>query len=161
MVGKLQTVFRGLALAVALVLVLIVVIIASPSGFVSPPFFYNDTPSLPRGFYHAEKTDTLAVGDVVRPGVDGLQGRSIICAPLLTADGNAAGIVQLDSVDDRHPFDHCDLEILAAVTRLVTLAMEYAHLHDRVVQQKVTEIDLATAHRVQEKLLPRRSPAHQ
>ena len=66
MVGRLQTVFRGLALAVALVLVLIVVITTSPSGFVSPPFFYNDTPSLPRGFYHAEKTDTLAVGDVLR-----------------------------------------------------------------------------------------------
>lgn len=89
--------------------------------------------------------------------VDALRDRSIICAPLLTADGRAAGVVQLDSVDSRHPFEHCDLEILVAVTRLVTLAMDYADLHDRVLRQKVTEIDLATAHRVQESILPRRS----
>jgi serine phosphatase RsbU (regulator of sigma subunit) len=89
--------------------------------------------------------------------VDELRGRSILCAPLLTADGRAAGVVQLDSVDSRNPFEHCDLEILVAVTRLVTLAIEYADLHDRAVGQKATEIDLATAHRVQESILPRRS----
>jgi serine phosphatase RsbU (regulator of sigma subunit) len=100
------------------------------------------------------KEEAFARGD----SVDGLQGRSIICAPLLSAGDHAAGVVQLDSVDSRHPFEHCDLEILAAVSRLVTLAMEYAHLHDRALQQKVTEVDLATAHRVQEKLLPRESP---
>ena len=99
------------------------------------------------------KEELFAEGD----SVDELRDRSIICAPLLTADGRAAGVVQLDSVDSRHPFEHCDLEILAAVTRLVTLAMEYADLHDRVLRQKVTEIDLATAHRVQESILPRRS----
>ena len=66
MVFKIQTVFRGLALVTVLVLVLIVVITASPSGFVSLPFFYNDTPSLPRGFYHAEKTEKQVIGGILR-----------------------------------------------------------------------------------------------
>lgn len=49
-----------------LLLVLIGVIMVAPPGFVTPPFFYNDTPSLPLGFYYVEKTDSIGVGDLIR-----------------------------------------------------------------------------------------------
>ena len=49
-----------------LLLVLIGVIVVAPPGFVTPPFFYNDTPSLPKGFYFARKTDSLRLGDLIR-----------------------------------------------------------------------------------------------
>ena len=58
--------FRGLVLVTELMVVLIVVITASPSGFVSPPFIYNDMLSRPHSFYHAGKTDTLVIGDILR-----------------------------------------------------------------------------------------------
>ncbi len=61
--GKL---IRTLALIAALLLALIGVIVVAPEGFVTPPFFYNETPSLPEGFYYGRKTDSLHVGDLVR-----------------------------------------------------------------------------------------------
>ena len=62
--------FRGLVFVAELMVVLIVVITASPLGFISLPFIYNDMPSLPHGFYHAEEADTLVIGDILR-----------VCAP--------------------------------------------------------------------------------
>ena len=64
--GKLGKLARGGAVLTILLLVLIGVIMVAPPGFVTPPFFYNDTPSLPPGFYYVEKTDSIGVGDLIR-----------------------------------------------------------------------------------------------
>lgn len=63
---KLGTLARGGALLTAILMGLIVVIVVAPPGFVTPPFFYNETPSLPPGLYFARKTDSLFLGDLVR-----------------------------------------------------------------------------------------------
>lgn len=64
--NKPGTLARGVALLMVLLLVLIVVIVVAPPGFVTPPFFYNETPSLPPGLYFARKTNSLVPGDLVR-----------------------------------------------------------------------------------------------
>lgn len=71
MMRKLGTVARGGALLTVVLFALIGVIRVAPPGFVTPPFFYNETPSLPKGFYSIRKTDSLAVGDLVRVCVPG------------------------------------------------------------------------------------------
>ena len=63
---KLGTLARGGALLTALLMGLIVMIVIAPPGFVTPPFFYNETPSLPPGLYFARKTDSLVPGDLIR-----------------------------------------------------------------------------------------------
>ncbi len=65
---------RMTALITAFLLALIGLIRFAPAGFVTPPLFYNGTPSLPRGFYYVRKTDSLFVGDLVR-----------VCVPLAWA----------------------------------------------------------------------------
>ena len=64
--GKLGKLARGGAVLTILLLALIGVIMVAPPGFVTPPFFYNDTPSMPPGFYYVEKTDSIGVGDLIR-----------------------------------------------------------------------------------------------
>lgn len=66
MMRKLGTLARGGAWLTVVLLALISVILVAPPGFVTPPFFYNETPSLPKGYYYAVKTDSLEVGDLVR-----------------------------------------------------------------------------------------------
>ncbi|MFQ5571411.1 MAG: conjugative transfer signal peptidase TraF [Rhodothermales bacterium] len=66
MMRKIGTLTRGGALLTVVLLALIGVILVAPPGFVTPPFFYNETPSLPKGFYYIRKTDSLEVGDLVR-----------------------------------------------------------------------------------------------
>lgn len=41
-------------------------IVAARPGFVSPPFFYNTSLSLPRGLYRVEVRESLAMGDIIR-----------------------------------------------------------------------------------------------
>lgn len=57
----------GAAAALTLAgLTLAVLIVAAPPGYVSPPFFYNMSYSLPRGLYRVEVRDSLATGDIIR-----------------------------------------------------------------------------------------------
>lgn len=63
---KLAALTKTLAWIMGLALLLIGLIIVAPPGFVSPPFFYNDTPSLPKGFYYAHKTDSTQTGALIR-----------------------------------------------------------------------------------------------
>ncbi|MBL7039420.1 MAG: SpoIIE family protein phosphatase [Pirellulaceae bacterium] len=84
--------------------------------------------------------------------------RSVMCAPLLGPDGSALGILQVDTADGRRYFEHEDLEILVAVSGLVSVALQYSNLHEQVVRQQTLERDLAVARQIQESLLPRRQP---
>jgi len=84
--------------------------------------------------------------------------RSVMCAPLLGPDGSALGILQVDTADGKRYFEHEDLEILVAVSGLVSVALQYSKLHEQVVRQQTLERDLAVARQIQESLLPRRKP---
>jgi len=86
------------------------------------------------------------------------QIRSMMCAPLLSGDGDALGVIQIDTLDQRSRFSHQDLDVLAAVACQAGRAVENAQLHEAALRQRMQERDLALAHEVQRSLLPAQPP---
>ncbi|HVX13216.1 MAG TPA: SpoIIE family protein phosphatase [Pirellulales bacterium] len=87
-----------------------------------------------------------------------LRIRSVVCAPLIDGRGRALGVVQLDTLDRRTPFDERDLELLVTITRLAAVAIENARLHQAAVRSQALDRDLAIAHDVQRRFLPKQPP---
>jgi len=84
--------------------------------------------------------------------------RSFMCAPLISSDGEAIGLIQIDTHDHRSRFQEDDLEVLASVAAQASFAVENAKLHEQALSRQALERDLALAHRVQQGFLPRESP---
>ena len=83
-----------------------------------------------------------------------LRIRSVMCAPLVTADGQALGAIQVDTLDQRQRFQAEDLEVLASVASQAANAIDNANLHENLVRQRTLERDLLLARQVQRELLP-------
>ncbi len=86
------------------------------------------------------------------------QIRSMMCAPLIDSDGNALGVIQIDTLDQRSRFDQDDLQVLASVASQAAVAVENAQLHEQAIRQKALERDLRLAHQVQQGLIPATTP---
>ncbi len=86
------------------------------------------------------------------------QIRSVMSAPLLSRDGDVLGMIQLDTSDQRRPFEEADLEVLVTVAQEAAIAVENAHMHARLLQQTRLERDLALAREVQQGFLPKDRP---
>ncbi len=84
--------------------------------------------------------------------------RSMMCAPLIDSEGKAIGVLQIDTVDQRHRFQKDDLEMLAAIASQAAIAIDNAKLHDQTLKQREMERDLELAHEVQRGFLPDRKP---
>lgn len=84
--------------------------------------------------------------------------RSMMCAPLVTSDGKALGVIQIDTVDQRKRFNREDLDVLASVACLAAYAVENAQLHDLALREQAFEHELAVAHEVQRRFLPAHAP---
>jgi phosphoserine phosphatase RsbU/P len=84
--------------------------------------------------------------------------RSMMCAPLLSTDLVAMGVIQIDTLDQRTPFTQEDLELLASVASQAAFAVENAQLHEAALRQRALERDLELAHTVQKGFLPYKSP---
>ncbi|MGC4004378.1 MAG: PP2C family protein-serine/threonine phosphatase [Pirellulales bacterium] len=80
-------------------------------------------------------------------------------APLVDSDGEALGLIQIDSLDQRNRFQENDLEVLAAVATQAAFVLQNIALHENDIRQKQIERDLALAHKVQQGLLPSTPPA--
>ena len=85
--------------------------------------------------------------------------RSVMCAPLLIADGQGFGVIQLDTQDRNAKFTEDDLKLLVGVTNQASIAMENAKLHQDLVDQERAKRDLELAHQVQFSFLPKYLPA--
>lgn len=83
---------------------------------------------------------------------------SMICAPLVGSEGQVLGVIQIDTLDQRHRFTMDDLEVLASVAAQAAIAVENAQLHELVLQEEVLEHELAVAHKVQRGFLPATPP---
>jgi serine phosphatase RsbU (regulator of sigma subunit) len=81
-----------------------------------------------------------------------------MCAPLVDSDGNALGVIQIDTLDQRSRFQQDDLDRLASVAWQAALAIENAQNHAQVLKRRALERDLALAHQVQQALLPDQLP---
>jgi serine phosphatase RsbU (regulator of sigma subunit)/pSer/pThr/pTyr-binding forkhead associated (FHA) protein len=84
--------------------------------------------------------------------------RSMMCAPLITTEGHALGVIQIDTSDQRKWFNREDLDVLAGVACQAAFAIENAQLHDMVVREETIRRELAVAHEVQRGFLPSESP---
>ena len=84
--------------------------------------------------------------------------RSMMCAPLITGEGNALGVIQIDTLDSRNRFNREDLDVLASVASQAAFAVENAQLHETALRDQAIKRELAVAHEVQRGFLPAESP---
>lgn len=93
----------------------------------------------------------------VSASIADLKIRSVMCAPLLTPDGNALGIIQLDTTSARQ-FSQDDLDLLVAVASQSAISVQNARMHEEVLGQARVKRDLKLAEEVQRSFLPRSVP---
>ena len=86
-----------------------------------------------------------------------LKIRSVMCAPLLTPDGQALGIIQLDT-SDRKQFSQDDLDVLTAVCSQAAISLQNAQMHESLLARERLDRDLKIAEQVQRRFLPTNVP---
>jgi serine phosphatase RsbU (regulator of sigma subunit)/pSer/pThr/pTyr-binding forkhead associated (FHA) protein len=84
--------------------------------------------------------------------------RSMICAPMIGGDGQALGVIQIDTLNQRARFTDEDLEVLAGVASQAAVSIDNATMHEQVVAQRAMQRDLELARRMQRTLLPAKPP---
>jgi serine phosphatase RsbU (regulator of sigma subunit)/pSer/pThr/pTyr-binding forkhead associated (FHA) protein len=84
--------------------------------------------------------------------------RSVMCAPLWSQDGEAFGVIQLDTQDRNKKFTQDDLKLLVGVASQASIALENAKLHEDLVARERLKRDLELAREVQRGFLPLRPP---
>ncbi len=86
-----------------------------------------------------------------------LKIRSVMCAPLLAPDGQALGILQLDTTASKQ-FRQDDLDLLVAVASQSAISIQNAQMHEDMLVQERVKRDLKLAEQVQRWFLPRSVP---
>ena len=86
-----------------------------------------------------------------------LKIRSVMCVPLITPDGQALGIIQLDT-SDRKQFHQEDLDVLAAVAGQAAISIQNATMHESLLERERIDRDLKLAEQVQKRFLPQSTP---
>ena len=84
--------------------------------------------------------------------------RSVMCAPLITSQGEVTGVIQIDTADQRNRFSRDDLEVLASVACQAAIAVENAELHEMAIRDQKRSRELEVAHDVLRGFLPSPSP---
>jgi serine phosphatase RsbU (regulator of sigma subunit)/pSer/pThr/pTyr-binding forkhead associated (FHA) protein len=83
-----------------------------------------------------------------------LSVRSLMCTPLWTPDGQALGVVQLDTRADGRKFTPDDLRLLLGVAGQASMALGNARLHRESLAHQRRARNLEVAQQVQRALLP-------
>ena len=84
--------------------------------------------------------------------------RSVMCAPLVTTEGKAFGVIQLDTQDRSKKFTQDDLKFLVGVSNQASIALQNARFHEDQVAREKLKRDMELAHQVQLSFLPRQLP---
>ncbi len=85
--------------------------------------------------------------------------RSMMCVPLINSEGEAFGVIQVDTLNQGNRFTDDDLEVLAAVASQAAVAVDNAKMHDQVMAQRALQRDLELASRMQRAILPSSPPS--
>ncbi|MCA9229645.1 MAG: SpoIIE family protein phosphatase [Planctomycetales bacterium] len=86
------------------------------------------------------------------------QIRSLICAPLISNNGEPLGVLQIDTRDHLSRFTDQDLHMLAGVASQASIAIDNAKMHEEAIKQRALQRDLEVASQMQHALLPASSP---
>jgi len=84
--------------------------------------------------------------------------RSLVCAPMISGDGEPLGVIQIDTLNQRARFTDEDLEVLASVASQAAVAIDNAKMHEQVVAQRALQRDMELARQMQRTLLPSKPP---
>ncbi len=84
--------------------------------------------------------------------------RSVMCVPLVTAEGRSIGAIQLDTQDRAKKFREDDLNLLAIVANLAGVAVEKAKLHEGALVSEKAKREMELARAVQLGFLPQSLP---
>jgi phosphoserine phosphatase RsbU/P len=84
--------------------------------------------------------------------------RSLICAPMIDSNGEAFGVIQVDTRDQRSRFTDFDLQIIAGVASQAAIALDNARMHENAIKQRALQRDLEVAREMQTALLPSAAP---
>jgi serine phosphatase RsbU (regulator of sigma subunit) len=84
--------------------------------------------------------------------------RSVMCAPLWLQNGQAFGVIQLDTQDRGKKFTEEDLRFLMGVAGQASIALENAKLHEDLVVRERLKREMELAREVQRSFLPLRPP---
>lgn len=84
--------------------------------------------------------------------------RSVMCVPLVTAEGRSLGAIQLDTQDRAKKFKEDDLNMLAIVANLASVAVEKAKLHEAALASEKAKKEMELARAVQLGFLPQTMP---
>ena len=84
--------------------------------------------------------------------------RSVMCVPLANADGRPLGAIQLDTQERSKKFKEEDLNLLAIVANLASVAIEKAKLHQAVLAREKERKEMELARSVQLGFLPQTVP---
>ncbi len=139
-------------------------------GAVDPKWWHvreNDPDSTIRisqniGRHVVDNSEAIIMGDA-QADFDGAKSvqaasmRSVMCCPMLDADEKVIGIIHVDSFRP-DCFGELDLEILAAVTMQIALAINCSRLHAEAVADALFRQDAAQARSVQQRYLPSEPP---
>jgi len=87
-----------------------------------------------------------------------MQIRSVLCAPLVSQDGTAIGVIQIVTRGATEIFNNDDLDLLVSVASQAALAIENAELHEQLLLKREFERDLEFATQVQLGFLPKSKP---
>jgi len=84
--------------------------------------------------------------------------RSVMCVPLLDAQGSPTGAIQVDTQDRTKKFSLDDLNLLTIVANLASVAIEKARLHEAVLEREKEQKEIELARKVQLGFLPQTLP---
>ncbi|QDU22421.1 SpoIIE family protein phosphatase [Urbifossiella limnaea] len=84
--------------------------------------------------------------------------RSVMCVPLVTAEGKSLGAIQLDTQDRSKKFREDDLNLLTIVANLAGVAVEKAKLHENALNAEKAKKEMELARAVQLGFLPQSMP---
>ncbi len=84
--------------------------------------------------------------------------RSMMCAPLVDADGDVLGMLQIDTMDQRQRFSEQDLALLVSAAAQASIAIDNAQMHEEALNQQSLARDLQLARDVQKAFLPHEPP---
>ncbi len=85
--------------------------------------------------------------------------RCMMCAPILNAQGESIGVIQLDTLRPTIAFQEEDLEILVTAAMQIGLALQRLDYFEELKKSAQVRTDLELAHEVQQRFLPQANPA--
>ena len=84
----------------------------------------------------------------------GLELRSMMCVPMIDADGKRLGVLQIDRYGKGYGFNVEDLQLLTAIALQVAVVLENVALHAEGLRQERLHQELALARDIQQGYLP-------